>query len=128
MPDQRPNVLSVFFGGITRQFALDRIKVRTRKKRGGGEVALALDELSEVIAGSTDPEREVEDRELAQAVGRFVAGLPEPEKSIFILRYWHLFSVETLADRTAFSQSKIKSMLFRTRKKLGSYLMEEGLW
>ena len=119
MPDQRPTVLSVFLGTITRSLALDRIKARTRKKRGGGEAVLALDELAECIPGGDDPARAVEDRELEEAVGRFVSGLPEPEKQAFVLRYWHLLSLSEIAQRLHFSQSKTKSMLFRTRGKRG---------
>ena len=36
MPDQRPAVLSAFLGRITRNFAIDRVKARSRGKRGGG--------------------------------------------------------------------------------------------
>ena len=127
MPDKRPGALGVFLGGITRQIALDRMKAKNRKKRGGGEAELALDELSEVIPDGTDLERSAEDRELEQAVGRFVAALPEAEKTVFILRYWHLIPIAEIAERLHFSQSKTKSMLFRTRNKLKNYLTEEGL-
>ena len=127
MPDKRPSALAVFLGGITRQLALDRWKTKNRKKRGGGEAELALDELSEVIPDGTDLEKAAEERELEQAVGRFVAALPEAEKAVFILRYWHLIPIAEIAERLHFSQSKTKSMLFRTRNKLKNYLKEEGL-
>ena len=127
MPDKRPSALAVFLGGITRQLALDRWKTKNRKKRGGGEAELALDELSEVIPDGTDLEHSAEDRELEQAVGRFVAALPDAEKAVFILRYWHLIPIAEVAERLNFSQSKTKSMLFRTRNKLKTFLMEEGL-
>ena len=35
-------------------------------------------------------------------------------------------NLEELSRRTGFSQSKLKSMLFRTRKKLKRVLEEEG--
>ena len=56
MPDQRPAVLSAFLGRITRNLAIDCIKAKNRLKRGGGEAALALDELEECISAGTDPE------------------------------------------------------------------------
>ena len=127
MPDKRPSALSVFLGGITRQIALNRIRARNTKKRGGGEAELVLEELSEVISDGTDPERSVEDKELEAAIGSFVAALPTEEKTVFILRYWHLLPVAEIAGRMRFSQSKTKSMLFRTRNKLKTYLREEGL-
>ena len=88
---------------------------------------LALDELSEVLSDGTDLERSVEDKELEEAIGSFVAALPETEKTVFVLRYWHFVSISEIAMRMHFSQSKTKSMLFRTRNKLKTYLLEAGL-
>lgn len=127
MPDKRPTVLSAFLGSITRSVALNLIKAQNRLKRGGGETTLALDELAECVAGRADPQREVEERELARALGRFVGALPREEKQVFILRYWYLAPVEEIAKTLGFSTSKTKSMLHRTRKKLKTFLEKEEL-
>lgn len=127
MPDQRPAVLSTFLGRITRNFAIDCVKARNRLKRGGGEAVLVLDELEECIPGGTSPEHVLEEKELEAAIGNFVSELPRPEKVIFILRYWHVVPVDEIAKRLQFSKGKVKSSLFRTRRKLHAYLREEGL-
>ena len=127
MPTERPAILSSYLGRITRNLAIDRIKERTRQKRGGGAAALALDELSECVPGGTEPERSLEEKELEAVIGRFVAGLPQTEKTAFILRYWYLAPLEEIADRLRSGKGRIKSILFRTRKKLAAYLKEEGL-
>ena len=127
MPDQRPSVLSVFLGRITRNLAIDCIKARNRLKRGGGEAVLVLDELEECIPGGKPPEQVLEEKELEEAIRRFVSELPAFEKTIFILRYWHLISVPEISKKLCCSQGKIKSSLFRTRKKLRIFLQEEGL-
>ncbi len=127
MPTERPTVLSAFLGCITRNLAINRIKAKNRKKRGGGEAPLALDELAECVPGGQSPERALEAKELEAAVGRFVAGLPETEKLAFVLRYWYLAPVAVIAQRLGCRESRIKSCLFRTRKKLKVYLQEEGL-
>lgn len=127
MPDERPAFLSSFLGRITRNFAIDLCKTKNRKKRGGGEVTLALDELRDCIPSDLDLERRYELREFEQAVGAFVSGLTETEKKIFISRYWHLTSVAEISARLGYSQSKTKSILFRLRNRLRSYLQEEGL-
>ena len=127
MPDKRPALLSAFLGGITRNLAISMYRRRTSKKRGGGETALALEELSGCIPSDADPQREYESREFARALGRFVSGLPETERRVFIARYWYLTSVADISARARFSQSKTKSILFRTRGKLRKYLREEGL-
>ena len=127
MPDRRPTILSAFLGRITRNFAINLIQAKNRIKRGGGEAVLALDELEECIPGGADPELALEEKELARAIGRFVSGLPKAEKKIFVLRYWYVASIDDIAETLGFSIGKVKTSLFRTRKKLKNYLEEEGL-
>ena len=127
MPDQRPAILSTFLGCITRNFAINLIKAKNRIKRGGGEAVLALDELEECIPGGRNPEQALEEKELEKAIGRFVSQLPQPEKTIFVLRYWRVAPIDEIAEKLQFSKGKIKSSLFRTRRKLRDYLQEEGL-
>lgn len=125
MPDKRPTSLGVFLCRITRNLALNRVKAETRQKRGGGEFALALDELAECIPAEQNVEHEVEQRELQAAVRRFAATLGDAEKRIFLLRYWYLAPVKDIAAALGFTESKTKTMLFRTRKKLKAFI-EEG--
>ena len=127
MPDKRPSVLSTFLGYITRNFALNRLEARRSAKRGGGEAALALDELEDCIPSDASPERRLEQKELEAAIDAFVSGLPETERRIFISRYWFLIPVQEIADRLGCTQSKVKASLFRTRNKLRVYLQEEEL-
>ena len=127
MPDKRPDKLAPFLGRITRNAAITRALERTRLKRGGGELPLALDELDECIASGYSLEAETERRELEAALARFVRALPETERKIFVARYWFLAPIAELAEKFSFSQSKVTSMLHRTRKKLQRYLTEEGL-
>ena len=126
MPSERPRALSAFLGCITRNLAINTIKAKNRIRRGGGEAALALDELSECISGGQSPEQLLEEKELEGAVGRFAAGLPEKERMIFILRYWYLAPVAEIADRLRCGQGAVKTSLFRSRKKLRAVLTEEG--
>jgi RNA polymerase sigma-70 factor (ECF subfamily) len=114
-------------GAITRNLAINVFRSRHRKKRGGGETALALDELSECIVGSMDVAREYEQKEFESAIGDFVASLNETEQKVFVSRYYFLSSIEEIADRLHCTQGKVKSILFRVRGKLRIYLQEEGL-
>ncbi len=125
MPPHRPSVLSAFLGKITRRIAIDRYREKHAQKRGGGELPLALEELSECIAGDGDPVRQTELKEIAGAVGRFVNDLPDTERRLFIRRYFHMESIADLAHAFGFGQSKVKSMLHRTRGKLQRFLREE---
>ena len=49
MPPQRPNVLSAFFGKLTRNLSLDRWRHIRAAKRGGSQVEVALHELEDCL-------------------------------------------------------------------------------
>lgn len=127
MPDKRPERLAPFLGRITRNHALSRMRGRARQKRGGGELSIALEELDECIPSVSDVEREVECRELASAMAAFIDSLPEPERQVFVSRYWYLAPVDEIAEKFGFSRSKTASMLYRCRNRLQKFLQQEGL-
>ncbi len=127
MPDKRPAGLTGFLGAITRNLAINVFRSKHRKKRGGGETVLALDELSECIAANTDVSREYEQKEFECAIGDFVENLNETEQKVFVSRYYFLASIEEIADKLHCTQGKVKTILFRVRGKLRIYLKEAGL-
>ena len=127
MPDNRPTLLGAYLGKLTRWLSLSRLRERGRLKRGGGEASVALEELAEVIADGTDIERELEMQELSAAVRIFLKGLDRTEREVFLSRYWFLLPVKEIAGRFGFSPNKVSTKLYRTRRKLQSYLKEEGL-
>lgn len=126
MPDKRPQKLASFLGRITRNFAIDRHRTQTRKKRGGGETLLALEELSECVPSGVDIEKELEDAELGALIREFVLSLGETERKVFVARYWFLAPVREIAERLACSESKVKSMLHRMRGRLEKRIEEGG--
>lgn len=126
MPENRPARLAPYLGKLCRWLSLSRLKERGRLKRGGGEATLALEELSEVLDSGFRTERQLERRELARAINAFLAGLGETQRRVFLCRYWYMASVTEIAESFGFSQSKVSSMLHRTRQKLRKFLEEEG--
>ena len=127
IPPRRPSVLSTFLGKITRHISIDRWRERSAYKRGGGEVTLALEELEDCVAGLQNVEMEYERKELTRAYVKFLDALPVTERRVFLCRYWYVESIDAIADKFGFSQSKVKTMLHRTRVKLRKQLAEEGL-
>lgn len=126
MPPHRPSILSSFLGKITRRLSIDKWRKNHAHKRGGGEVMWALDELSDCIADEGSPEEEFEKRRLAKVINNFVASLPQTEQKVFLCRYWYMDSIDSLCRQFGFSESKVKSMLMRTRQKLRDMLAKEG--
>lgn len=127
IPPHKPMMLSTFLGKIARRTAIKRYRKDRAQKRGGGEVALALDELSEFLSDGQSPESAMENAELTKLLNEFLRALPKEERSVFLCRYWYFDSIEAIAGRFGFSQSKVKSMLARTRKKLYTMLQREGI-
>ena len=127
IPPHKPVKLNTFLGKIARRTALKRWEKDRAEKRGGGEVELALEELSEYISDGITPENHLEKQELTRIMNDFLRKLPQTERQVFVCRYWYFNSVGDIAKRFGFSQSKVKSMLARTRLKLRSALRKEGV-
>ncbi len=127
MPPNKPDILSAFLGKITRNIALNKWRHKNAEKRGGGQVAVALDELVECIPSGEKPEDKVEAMELAKIINIFLAGLKDMERRVFVCRYWYLDPITEISKQFGYSESKVKSMLFRTRNKLQAYLEKEGI-
>lgn len=126
MPPHRPEQLATYLGKITRRISIDRWRYRNAAKRGGGEIPLALDELRQCVAHKESLEEQIIHKELISTLNHFLKSLPRTECQIFMCRYWYLDSIEAIATRFQFSQSKVTSTLFRTRKKLRILLEKEG--
>ncbi len=128
MPPHRPIRLSVFLGKITRELSLNRYKARFMQKRGNGELALALDELDEIIATKCNTVEQMIEYELVgKAISDFLRKQPDKSADIFIRRYYHFCPIKQVSKEFSISESKTKSILFRMRKKLYAYLEREDI-
>jgi RNA polymerase sigma-70 factor (ECF subfamily) len=127
IPPQRPEIFPSFLGKITRNLSLNKYKEQRTKKRGGYEVALLLDELEDCIPSGNSVEAEYEAGIIAKAIGSFLYSINTESRIIFVRRYWYVDSITCIATRFQMSESKVKSMLYRTRNKLRTYLEKEGI-
>lgn len=125
IPPRRPNFLNAFLAKMTRRISIDRWRKLSAKKRGGGEIILALDELEECV-DTHNVETELAKKELTRVLNAFLSSLQETERNVFLCRYWYLDSIQTISEVSGFSQSKVTSMLHRMRGKLRKTLSEEG--
>ena len=72
IPPNKPKLLSVYVGKITRNLSFNRYKRNNADKRGGSIVSEVLDELSECVSGKENVEEEIEYKELVKAI---IAGI-----------------------------------------------------
>lgn len=122
-----PFLLKAYLLKILRNFCLMRLREQQTLRHGSGEGALALEELGEIFSAGPSVEETCEGKELARAVSRFLYTLPETERKIFLGRYYLMMSIQDIAGKLSCSQSKVKTSLYRTRKKLQAYLAKEDL-
>lgn len=127
MPPQKPTVLSAYLGKLTRELSIDRIRTKSRQKRGGTQYTYALDELREVIAGDDTTADTAEMHLLAQSIGAFLETVSPTARRIFVGRYFFLDSTREISAYCHVSESNVKTTLHRTRKALKEHLEKEGL-
>lgn len=126
MPPHRPSVLSAYLAKLTRRISIDLFRYRTRDKRLGSEYAISLSELGDCVSGGNTTEEIVNLKLLADAIGIFLRTQSAEARTAFLGRYYFLDSVREVAAYLGISESKCKTLLFRTRKGLKAYLEKEG--
>lgn len=126
IPPHRPKRLSVFAGRVVRNLALKKFDYLTAARRNP-EAVRSLEELGDCVSGRETVETELENRRIEQAINRFLRQLGEEKRNVFLLRYWYFLSIEDICRRTGYSESKVKSMLSRTRRALRHDLEQEGI-
>ncbi len=125
IPPTRPKILSAFLSKITRNLALNRFNYENAKKRNL-YVTVAIEELNECVE-TNSTEKEVDAKALETGINNFLKDLPERERNIFIRRYYFAESIDTIGDRFSLKGDNVFKILSRTRQKLKTYLVKEGL-
>jgi RNA polymerase sigma factor (sigma-70 family) len=125
IPPKTPTKLSSFLGRITRNIALNKYDYYMAKKRNN-KFDTILDELNDCLSSPDNVESQYEEEQIAESISNFLLKINEDHRNIFLRRYWYSDSLADIATRFSISESKTKSILFRTRKKLQLHLMKEG--
>ena len=126
IPPERPQSLKHYVLRITRNLSLDKWREGRADKRGGGECAAVLDELTECLPSRSGVEEEYDAAELRDAIDRFVRALPEKRRYIFIRRYYYAEPIAAIAARSGMTKGSVMTALCRIRKKLRAFLEKEG--
>ena len=88
---------------------------------------MSLQELAESgFEPGRSMENESEYQDLGKAISAFLRTVSADMRIVFIRRYFNCDPLKDICASTGFSESKVKSMLFRTRNGLSEYLRKEG--
>ncbi len=124
IPPAEPANLTAFVCKIARNLSLKRLEYNGAQKRSG--YAISIHELEETLPDNRYA-GEVEDGEVGKLINDFLRGQKKSVRNVFIRRYYFHDDIAAIAGRYEFSEGKVKSMLFHTRKKLKKFLIEKGV-
>lgn len=125
IPPHIPAHLQSFLGRLTRNISLKRVRAENAKKRGTAEMRVVFEEIESWLRSGQDVEQEISEQALAETINAFLGSISETERYVFVRRYWYMQPVSEIAAAHGFSESKVKSMLFRIRKRLYAKLKKE---
>ena len=125
IPPNRPQNLPAYICKIARRIGIDRLRYRTRKKRGSG-YAVALSELENCLPDTqiSNPEDSLHIRNV---LSQFLRELDIVTRVLFIRRYIWLESISGLAERYHMAENTVSAKLSRARKKLKKVLEKEEI-
>lgn len=118
-----PINLKGWFGAIARNCAITRYRQLELRNSQWEE---AVSELCFCLQDG--PAEQLERCALGETISIFLRTQPREQRIAFVRRYWYGDTVEQTANHLGWSVSKTKSVLFRTRNKLKTYLVKEGLF
>lgn len=107
--------------GIARHVALDKLRQLGRvdwQQLPSDEDALGV---------WVDPADEVAAAERQRLVQQCVDALPQPDRDVFILRYYFGERVNTIASRLGLSAKAVENRLYQGRQRLKKALVERGI-
>ncbi len=127
IPTTIPIIFSAYIAKISRNLAINRYKSQKTLKRRIGQIDYVLEELAEIIPAVNNVEKTFDYNELVGYINEFLSNQPVEKRKIFVLRYFYSESIRDISKRTNFTESKIKSALFRIRNDLREYLNDKGV-
>lgn len=125
VPPEKPGDLRAYLVMLTRRNAVSMLRKRTAGKRKKAQYDLSLDELEETLSDFKTPESEAELKLLVFGIESYLKTLPEEQRRAFTLRYYYCEPVKSVAKAIGAGESKTKTMLYRIRLGLKSYLEKE---
>ena len=126
IPPERPRSLAAYIACITRRVALDRCDYNKAAQRRS-DLTVAFEELEGCLPAEDAAAVHLQRQEFARVLNDFLRQLTRQSRSYFIRRYWYGESIREIADACGAGEEKIKSSLFRTRRRLRQHLEKEGI-
>ena len=110
--------MTAYIGGITKNL----IKYKFR----GLKISDNIDDYQEKISNFENVEEIIIENQRQKIILEELNKFKKEDKAVFIEYYYENSSIEDIGEKLKMSESKVKSKLFRVRKKLSKSLKEMG--
>lgn len=127
IPPVIPKIFSAYIGKITRNLALNMYKKKYAGKRISERLMVSMEELQDCVSDKDSVENKIEEKIVLEKLNAYLGQLPELERKIFVRRYFYMDTMREIADLYEMKESYVKTLLFRTRKKLKEFFQKEGI-
>ncbi len=127
IPPIQPDPLLSYLVKIVRNISL-KIYWRKEAAKRSSQYTIALEEIEACMAGKENVEDEIEARELAHIIEKFLDTLTLENRVIFMRRYWFSDSYRDIAGFVGLSEKNISVRLTRIREKMKQYLIEREVF
>ncbi len=128
IPPSRPYNLAGYLAKLVRNISINCYNKKHTLKRGGDNIVVALDELSECIDSGSRVEESLELKLITDIITDFLASQDKTKRWIFLQRYFYMAEIKEIADRLEIKQGTVKSVLYRMRKQLKKWLEKEAIY
>lgn len=125
IPPTKPECLYAYVSKIVRNLSLKKLEYKMAEKRSWF-TTVPFEELDEVLPDHRiNPQYDTE--KIGEKISGFLRSEKEEARNVFIRRYFYFDSIKSISKRYSFSESKVKNMLYHTRKRLKKELKKEGV-
>lgn len=128
IPPQKPSNLGGYLAKLVRNISINCYNKKHAAKRGGGNMDLALEELSECVAVRNKAEERLELEFLANIIAEFLNSQDKIKRWIFMQRYFFMADTSEISGKLGIKEGTVKSTLCRMRKQLKKRLEKEAVY
>ena len=128
IPPVIPAALSAYLAKIARNTAINMYKKKYAGKRIDDRMMISMEELKECIVGKDTVESQIEEKVVVEVLNKYLGELPSLERKIFVRRYFYMDTMKEIGLLYGMKESYVKTLLFRSRKKLKKDFEKEGIF
>ena len=109
-------------------YAIARNVARDKRRKLKKEDIFSIEELSLELPADFSTEQIVERKEMEAILHTCLENMKEPDKSIFLYRYFYGFKTGDIAEMMQLPVKKVENILYHGKSRLRSDLQERGIY